>query len=526
MRLISKITYVMMVVILLGVVGNCYIVEAFESGEGVEGDYKYKYTNNDEIVITGYTGNAKEITTPVEINGKAVAVIGGTAFNNCDTLEKVTISEGVRYFGGDGSFVYSSVFEGCDNLKFVELPSSLYILRYNPFINCPMLESVIFPNDSDFFEIKSKTLICKSGQLWSYFDKDDIKEYTISEEIFSVEPGAFFDSSLQKINVPENTKYVGGRAFPATLKEVYFTGGYCDFVEDSMPHNATVYGLSNGILQRRCQDYGIPFISLGEVDKYTSVKLDELTTAYLYEDKKYHFSFSPDISVKYTIDVGVTCDGLGYPDTCEVVDAENNTIECSKGSDYYTYECELEKGKTYYISIETSGWHVVGFRLYIYAQNIPTSSFNPSEAPQESEAPKESEKPSEMPSVVEKPTDMNWPAVSLPTPSTVLTVTPLENSVIKIPSKVLELKAKAKKKTVQLNWKKVSDVSGYQLNYSTSKKFEKEGSKKKLIKRNQIVVKNLKNKKTYYFRIRAYKLDGTKKIWGKWSEIRKVKITN
>ena len=36
--------------------------------------------------------------------------------------------------------------------------------------------------------------------------------------------------------------------------------------------------------------------------------------------------------------------------------------------------------------------------------------------------------------------------------------------------------------------------------------------------------KKLKKKKTYYIRVRAYKMNGKKKVYGKWSTVKKVKI--
>lgn len=94
---------------------------------------------------------------------------------------------------------------------------------------------------------------------------------------------------------------------------------------------------------------------------------------------------------------------------------------------------------------------------------------------------------------------------------------------IKAPGRVLKLKVKnRKKKTVILSWKKVKGAKGYQLQYAANKKFKKK--KSKLTRKKKFTIKKLKKKKTYYFRVRAYKLNGKKKVYGKWSKIKKVKI--
>lgn len=86
------------------------------------------------------------------------------------------------------------------------------------------------------------------------------------------------------------------------------------------------------------------------------------------------------------------------------------------------------------------------------------------------------------------------------------------------------LTKKSGKEAVKLSWKKVKGAKGYQVQYALNKKFTKK-KKSKLVKKskNRITIKKLK-KKTYYFRIRAYKLNGKKKVYGKWSKVRKVKL--
>ncbi len=79
-----------------------------------------------------------------------------------------------------------------------------------------------------------------------------------------------------------------------------------------------------------------------------------------------------------------------------------------------------------------------------------------------------------------------------------------------------------KKKSVNVSWKKVSGTTGYEIQYADNKKFKKK--KTKSVKKRSTVIKKLKKRKTYYFRIRAYKLSGKKKIYGKWSKVKRIKI--
>ena len=86
------------------------------------------------------------------------------------------------------------------------------------------------------------------------------------------------------------------------------------------------------------------------------------------------------------------------------------------------------------------------------------------------------------------------------------------------------------KKSISVKWKKVKSVKGYQIEYSTSKKFTKKTSKKVLVskqKKTSTAIKNLKAKKTYYVRIRTYKnvkFNGkTVKVYSSWSKSKSVK---
>ncbi len=87
--------------------------------------------------------------------------------------------------------------------------------------------------------------------------------------------------------------------------------------------------------------------------------------------------------------------------------------------------------------------------------------------------------------------------------------------------KFSKLKVSGKCK-VKATWKKLTNISGYQIQYAPNKKFKK--AKRKTVKSTSVTIKKLKKKKTYFVRVRAYKLVDGKKVYGKWSVVKKVKI--
>ena len=85
------------------------------------------------------------------------------------------------------------------------------------------------------------------------------------------------------------------------------------------------------------------------------------------------------------------------------------------------------------------------------------------------------------------------------------------------------------RKSFKITWKKVSGVSGYQVQYSTSKKFTKKTTKTITCKGNKKftkIIKKLKGKKKYYVRVRTYKtvkVNGKSvRIYSGWSKVKTV----
>ena len=91
--------------------------------------------------------------------------------------------------------------------------------------------------------------------------------------------------------------------------------------------------------------------------------------------------------------------------------------------------------------------------------------------------------------------------------------------------------AKAGKKKATVKWKKPSKknlkkIAKIQIQYSTSKFFNTPDTKTKLVskKKASATIKKLKSKKTYYFRVRAYKRSGGRDHVSHWSKTKKAKV--
>ena len=104
-----------------------------------------------------------------------------------------------------------------------------------------------------------------------------------------------------------------------------------------------------------------------------------------------------------------------------------------------------------------------------------------------------------------------------PAKKVTVTVLPKKTSVSKVSSS-------SKGKAV-ISWKKVSGVTGYSVQYSTSSKFS--GAKTVTVKgssKNSTTLKNLKSKKYCYVRVRTYKKVNGKTYYSNWSAAKNVKV--
>ena len=82
-----------------------------------------------------------------------------------------------------------------------------------------------------------------------------------------------------------------------------------------------------------------------------------------------------------------------------------------------------------------------------------------------------------------------------------------------------------KKKTFTTTWKKTGGNSGWQVQYSTNKKFRSGVRTVNLKSSNtRLTVRNLKNRKNYYVRVRSYKKVGRQSWYSRWSSVKSVRI--
>lgn len=97
-------------------------------------------------------------------------------------------------------------------------------------------------------------------------------------------------------------------------------------------------------------------------------------------------------------------------------------------------------------------------------------------------------------------------------------------SAVTVPKKVSNKSARSKKsRRITYSFKKVN-ATGYQYQWSTHRNF-KSNFLTKNTKSTKVTIKTAQSRRRYYVRVRAYKTErGGKKIYGKWSNVKSVRV--
>lgn len=500
----------------------------------------------------------KEIIFP-----KKIKSIGTEAFFNCITIEDLNLAQSI-------SEINESAFDGCEGLNKINLPKDLMYIRKAAFRNCSSLIQVKMSNlvnymgDNVFENCNFLTDIVLSARIkaipsQTFQGCSSLESIVLPYQVETIEDNAFKNcTKLKKITIPKATTSISDSAF-------------------SYPDKMTIYGVAGSYAEQYAKENDIAFVAqqiaaekitlteteltLGRNEKYQltagltpmdstdeviwsssdekiakvdktgnieAISAGEAVITAKAGEKTATCKVTVNIPIKsiYLNKTSIELNAIGdsyqlnasyYPSDADgaiiwksddegvaSVDQTGKVTAVGKGTTTITVSCGSVKDTCTVVSKgESDG-----------SQIIPSPSPQPSVKPNPDNQPANTPKPSMMPQV---PTKGNIPQSSQ-------TVNDGKNSGQMAPlTKIKGVVAKNQKKCkVKVTWKKVPNSLGYQIQYATNKKFKK--AKKKTVKYTFVTLKKLKKKKTYFIRIRAYKIADGKKAYGKWSTVKKVKI--
>lgn len=211
------------------------------------------------VTITGYNGNFGDVLIPNEIKGYTVTVIGGSAFKNNNIVQNIVLPNSIQK-------IETEAFYGCKNLKNIVLANGLQDIQSNAFAWCESLDNIVMPNTvinvgkEAFIGCKTLENLSLSNKLSvikenTFKENKNLKKVVLPSSITIIEDGAFCNSGIEDINLPDGLKAINGTAntsgvsgpfygtklngiiIPASVNHL----GGCIFQKSTLPY-AVIYG--------------------------------------------------------------------------------------------------------------------------------------------------------------------------------------------------------------------------------------------------------------------------------------------
>ena len=461
-KVISIVLSLIMLVTSVGVTG----VTAFAEWEpdwiySDDGDWCFELQPDGSVSVDGYYGTEQNVVIPSSFEGKTVKQIDEFAFSNAVTIESITLPNTIETIAVD-AFRFSSA-------KTINLNEGVKNIGDYAFCDCENLKSIVLPS----------TIITFGRDVFS--NCISLESIDIRFAIKEIPENTFYScSSLSQFTIPNTVTSVGDYAFDETSitylefpQSVSYVGFY------SFPKNVKTLVFRNP----QC------------------VIADSI--------------YSNDVKIcGYAGSTAEACANYWYVDFIDI-----NTPCFPNGHNYvYTVfpaTCTAD-GYTAYVCSGCGKMNVVE-RLYSTGHNFMTNGYCSVCGAYDAFF-------VVTPVVPVTPTVPETPVVPV-TPSAPATSTQTVKTSKKVTVSAPKISKVTKgKKSFKVTWKKVSGVKGYQVQYSTDKKFKK-GTKTTTIKSSKTTsktVNKLKAKKKYYVRVRAYKIVNGKAVYSKWSSSKTV----
>lgn len=212
--LIPLIAIVLILVILAtGFLGTKIITNAArymysDASTSVDGQYDYEELEDGTIKITAYNGTERDITIPATLDGKNVTCIYTDAFEYCNTIRSIKISNGIT------NLEYGAFF-ACMNVKKIEIPESVTYIGSDAFYGCINLEEIIVAENNSNFMSENGILFNKDKtEILRYPAGRKDTNYVIPNNIKTIGYGAFDDSMyLYSIQIPDGVTTIEDYAF-------------------------------------------------------------------------------------------------------------------------------------------------------------------------------------------------------------------------------------------------------------------------------------------------------------------------
>ncbi len=524
--------------------------DAFECCDNLKSVYINDLTSWCNIDFDGYGANPMNEKADLYLNGimvteliipDGITDIGRFAFNGCRSIKSVVMPDSVKSIG-------ENAFRSCSYLENIVLSDSINVIERGTFSFCNNLQSIVIPEGVNIIKENAFSFCNNLQSIVIPEGVNTIKECT-------------FDScdNLKSVTIPSTVTVIEGWAFDDcdSLSGVYYGATKAQWNKiEKEDYNDALY---NAVIH--CTD--------GDIDSNHEHSYESEITKQPTCTSTGTKVFTCSCGESYTETLGVsahkavtdkavsaTCTKTGLTEgshcsVCNAVIKKQTTISkkshssdkgtVTKAATYKlsgikTYKCTACKTviKTEIVkhlslakvnglkatpattSIKVSWSKVTGAEKYEVYYSTNGKKWTKITSSKNNVTIKKLKKITNYKIKVRSVAGENTGSYS-----SILSATT-------VPGKVTMTDLRSKKsKILTPVWKPVSGVTGYEVVYSTSKKFTKKTTKTVRIKKaktKKTTIKKLKKGKKYYVKVRAYKTVSGKKIYGAYSSIKSVKV--
>ncbi len=411
-------------------------------------------------------------------------------FANCSNIEKLTLTKGSgtmqNYSSTTGNsdtyYQYTPWYVSRNNLSTVIIEDGVNSIGDYAFYGCNNIKKLEMPCSTIIYNSENTFYDCSSIEIVNLTKgTGTMPLYSRSTEssntCYQFTPWYVSRDSLKEINIERDVKSIPNYAFYGCTNntDLYFRSPGCIIPSDtSVTGNAKIFGYDNSSAQDYAKKYSKEFSSIGKFDCKSSEHNYSATTVAKATTSK---NGSVSICCKYCGNVkskktvykisketlsktSYVYDGNAKKPSVTVKDSKGNTLK--KDTDYtLSYLNNTEIGEA------TAKINFKGN----YSGSIKKT-------------------------FLIKPKATSLTSVSTP-----------------------------KKKTIVIKWTPISNLSGYEVQVSNDKNFSKSKTITYKAKKDstKATLTNLISRKTYYFRIRAYKTVNGKTYYSAWSKVKSIK---
>lgn len=150
-----------------------------------------------------------------------VTIIGEYAFSCCENLESITLPETLRT-------ICQGAFKSCNSLKSIAIPDSVENIGYDAFSDCENLTDVKIGNGIKIIDTavfascerpRNVTLpdSIETIEDMAFIHCENLESITLPENLKSIGKYVFVDCGLKEIIIPDSTVYIDYNVFHACL---------------------------------------------------------------------------------------------------------------------------------------------------------------------------------------------------------------------------------------------------------------------------------------------------------------------